>query len=89
MPKTTLRLNKKCALSNYSERHKYETFDISIEVELTDFTDQSVTETFTDIRKRLLEQEHDSILFFLENQHQDIIDKNRAEGENENGELII
>lgn len=87
MSKTIIRLNKKCNLGNYSEKNKFETFDISIEVELD--SSQTVEETFTRIRQQLLEQEHDTILYFLENKHQDILDKNRVQGEDENGELIL
>ena len=88
MPKTILRLNKKCALSNYSEDHRFETFDISIETEIDEpLTEGLVQESFKTLRERLYEQEHDTIQFFLDNSH--VEKEPPAEGEDENGDLII
>lgn len=88
MPKTVLRLSKKCALSNYSEEHRFETFDLTIETEFEEpLTETLVQDTFKNLRERLFEQEHDTIQFFLDNSH--VEKEEPAEGEDENGDLII
>lgn len=80
MPKTTIRLAKKCNLGNYEERHKFETFDISIETEVAETcSDQMIQAQFNSLREQIFAQEHESILFFLENEHKICADKEQTD----------
>lgn len=86
--KSVVRLSKKCNLGNYSDDHKFETFEISLETEIEGaLTDDSMKAVFDDLRARLFDQEHDTILHFLENSHEEKEPQNP--NEHENGELKL